>query len=190
VSVSYVPNADKIADFQISHAGQSEQADDSTFLPGSVLVHSIAASTVSDVVSKLNSLTMHTQRSLLESKVKEALQEELNQQVPGFFRITRVVVTNLNTDPSIEQSIRLVVQNEKRLEAMTSQEAIARKSAEIKVIEAHGIADSNAVINNSLTREYLQHETNIALQKFAENDGTKTVLIPANIPVSPLISTN
>jgi hypothetical protein len=190
VTVSYIPNSTQIAEFMTSHAGQSNVDNDGVVLPGTVLVHSIASSTVADEVSKLNSLTMHTQRSLLEANVMRELQKELNIQVPNFFRVTRVVVTNLNTDPSIEASIRKVVQNEKELEAMTSKEAIAQKAAEIRVVEAHGIADANAVINHSLTPEYLQHETNQALMAFAVNGGSKTIVIPANIPTTPLINTN
>lgn len=190
ISVSYIPNGTQVAEFVTNRKGQSSVGDGGLVQPGDIMVHSLAASTVSDVVSKLNSLTMHTKRALLEDQVKEALQKELNVQVPGFFRITRVVVTNLNTDPSIEDSIRLVVQNEKKLEAMTSLEAIARKQADIEVIRSQGIARANTTINNSLTREYLQHEANLAMMEFAKNGGTKTVLFPVNVPVAPLIQTN
>jgi hypothetical protein len=33
----------------------------------------------------------------------------------------------------------------------------------------------------------LQHESNLALQKFAEKGGTNTVVIPANMQTAPLI---
>ena len=45
---------------------------------------------------------------------------------------------------------------------------------------AKGIAEANAIINKSLTPEYLQHELNEALKKFAENEGG-VVVIPANM---------
>jgi prohibitin 1 len=58
------------------------------------------------------------------------------------------------------------------------------------VTEARGIAESNKIIAGSLTREYLQHEANQALLKFAESDNASTVILPAGMAVAPLISTN
>jgi hypothetical protein len=114
----------------------------------------------------------------------------LDKTDPGVFRITRVVVRAVITDPSIEESIRNAVANQKRLEAMEVQTQIAQKEAEIKVTEARGIAESNRIIAGSLTREYLQHEANQALLKFAESDNASTVILPAGMSVAPLINTN
>ena len=50
------------------------------------------------------------------------------------------------------------------------------------------IAKANQIINQSLTREYLQHESNLALHKFAEKGGTTTVVVPANMQTAPLIN--
>lgn len=62
--------------------------------------------------------------------------------------------------------------------------------AEIKVTEARGIAESNRIIAGSLTREYLQHEANQALLKFAEGDNASTVILPSGMNVTPLINAN
>ena len=48
------------------------------------------------------------------------------------------------------------------------------------------LAEANSIINESLTAEYLQHEINKALQKFADNDGS-VVVIPANMQGFDLI---
>ena len=91
-------------------------------------------------------------------------------------------------DPSIEASIRQAVANQKKLEAMAVQTEIAKKEADIRVTEARGIAESNRIISGSLTREYLQHEANQALMKFAEKDNTNTVVMPAGTSIAPLIN--
>jgi hypothetical protein len=96
------------------------------------------------------------------------------------FSIQRVVVRALNTDPSIEQSIQLAVQNQKKLEAKKIEVEIASKEADIEVAKAQGIARANQIINASLTAEYLQHEINMALAEFAKHEG-QTVVIPANM---------
>ncbi len=105
------------------------------------------------------------------------------------FTISRVVIRSVQTDPSIEQSIQQAVANQKKLEAMQVQTEIAKREAEIKVTEARGIAESNKIISGSLTREYLQHEANLALQKFAEKGNANTVIVPSGMAVTPLINT-
>jgi GGDEF domain-containing protein len=99
------------------------------------------------------------------------------------------VVRSIQTDASIEQSIQQAVANQKKLEAMQVQTEIAKREAEIKVTEAHGIAEANKIIAGSLTREYLQHEANQALFKFAEKGNSNTVVIPSGMSVTPLINT-
>ena len=51
---------------------------------------------------------------------------------------------------------------------------------EIEAIRADGIARANEIINKTLTTEYLQHELNLTLQKFAET-GANTIVVPANM---------
>ena len=116
----------------------------------------------------------------MQNSVLEELQTRLNQTDSGDIIITRVVVRALNTDPSIEAAIRDAVEAEKRLEAKQVQVEIAKKDAEIEIERAKGIAEANSIINSSLTAEYLQHEVNTALLRFADNDGS-IVVIPANM---------
>jgi regulator of protease activity HflC (stomatin/prohibitin superfamily) len=122
--------------------------------------------------------------------VQKYMQTELDKTDPGVFTVTRVVVRSVLTDPSIEESIRQAVANQKKLEAMTVQTEIAKREAEIRVTEAEGISKSNRIIAGSLTREYLQHEANQALLKFAEKGNTNTVVVPAGMSITPLVNTS
>ena len=63
---------------------------------------------------------------------------------------------------------------------------IAKKDAEIEIERAKGIAEANRIINSSLTAEYLQHEVNTALLRFADNEGS-VVVLPANMQGFDLI---
>jgi len=139
-----------------------------------------ARAAIYEQVSQIDSLQLHKQRGLLQSEVLDELQRRLNNSDPGDIMITRVVVRALNTDPSIEAAIRDAVEAEKRLEAKQVQVEIAKKDAEIEIERAKGIAEANNIINSSLTAEYLQHEVNTALLRFADNDGS-VVVIPANM---------
>jgi hypothetical protein len=93
----------------------------------------------------------------------------------------------LQTDAAIEQSIRSAVAAQKQLEQADINIRIANKNAEAEIAKAQGIAKANAIINHTLTREYLQHETNLVLQKFAEKGGASTVILPANMQAAPLV---
>jgi regulator of protease activity HflC (stomatin/prohibitin superfamily) len=102
--------------------------------------------------------------------------------------VTRVVIRSLTTDPAIEKAIQESVAAQKQLETTKQRIAIAEAEAQVEVKKAEGIAKANQIINQSLTREYLQHESNMALLKFAEKGGTTTVVLPANMQTAPLIN--
>jgi regulator of protease activity HflC (stomatin/prohibitin superfamily) len=191
ISVYYRAEANAVADLQAKYAGQAQRAEGAAYLlPAYQLVYRVARNAAYEQVAKVDSLVMHTRRDDLSSAMLDMMQKELDEADPGVFRVTRVVIRAVATDPSIEESIRNAVANQKKLEAMEVQTQIAEKEADIKVTEARGIAESNRIISGSLTREYLQHEANQALLKFAESGNTSTVIVPAGMSVAPLINTN
>jgi regulator of protease activity HflC (stomatin/prohibitin superfamily) len=191
ISVYYRAEAGAVADLFAKYSGQSVRLEDSKFLlPAYNLVYRVARNAAYEEVAKVDSLVMHTQRDALSTAMHENMQGELEAADPGVFKVTRVVIRAVATDPSIEESIRNAVANQKKLEAMEVQTRIAEKEAQIKVTEARGISESNRIISGSLTREYLQHEANLALLKFAESGNTSTVIVPAGMSVAPLINTN
>ncbi len=190
ITIYYRAEAQSIAELGAKYAGQSERSNEGYFLPAYNLVYRVARNTAYEEVARVDSLVMHTRRDELSSAIHESMQKELEESDPGVFKVTRVVIRAVATDPSIEQSIRDAVANQKKLEAMEVQTKIAQREAEIKVTEAKGIAESNRIISGSLTREYLQHEANQALLKFAQSGNTSTVIMPAGMNVAPLINVN
>lgn len=189
VSIYYRANPSQISELLVKYASQSARHADGYFMPAYELVWRIARNACYEEIAKLDSLVIHTQRDQLGAAIAHKLQEELDRTDKGVFTVTRVVVRSVQTDPSIEQSIQQAVANQKKLEAMQVQTEIAKKEADIKVTEARGIAESNRIISGSLTREYLQHEANQALVKFAEKGNSNTIVVPSGMTVAPLIST-
>lgn len=181
VTVFYKARSDQIADLYVKYANahQYDRESDSYF-PAYRLVFREARRAAYETVAGIDSLTMHKRREQIGDSVKTRLQESLDSNDPGVFEVTRVVIRSVLTDPSIEESIREAVANQKRLEAKQVMVEIERKNAEIEAIRAQGIADANEIINRTLTAEYLQHELNLTLQKFAET-GANTVVVPANM---------
>lgn len=189
ISIYYRAEAEKIAELQSKYANQSVRDEGSgIWLPAQGLVLRLVRNAAYEEVARVDSLVMHTKRDDIAEAIRKSVQAELEHNDPGVFQVTRVVIRAVVTDPSIEESIRAAVANQKKLEAMTIQTEIAKKEADIRVTEAEGIARANRIIADSLTREYLQHEANLALLKFAEKGNTNTVVVPANMSAAPLIS--
>ncbi len=181
VSVFYKADSGQIADLYVKYANahQYDRESDSYF-PAYRLVYREARRAAYETVAKIDSLTMHKKREQIGESIKARLQEALDGNDPAVFTVTRVVIRSVLTDPSIEESIREAVANQKRLEAKQVMVEIERKNAEIEAIRADGIARANEIINKTLTQEYLQHELNLTLQKFAET-GANTIVVPANM---------
>jgi len=179
VTVFYTAAQDRIAELTVKYAAADERGPEAWY-PAFGVVFREARGAIYDEVARVDSLVLHRQREQLQQNIQERLQSRLDSEDPGVFVISRVVVRALNTDPSIEQAIQLAVQNQKRLEAKKIEVEIAAKDAEIEIARAKGIAESNRIINSSLTAEYLQHEINKALAEFAKNGGS-AVVIPANM---------
>jgi regulator of protease activity HflC (stomatin/prohibitin superfamily) len=178
-----------IAELYVKYAARHAKADGSReFFPAYQLVQGIARNVIYEEASKMESLVMHTKRDEMAAAVRRGIQAELDQNDKAVFTITRVVVRALSTDPAIEKAIQESVAAQKQLETTRQRIQIAEAEAQVEVKKAEGIAKANQIINQSLTREYLQHESNLALMKFADKGGATTVVIPANMQTAPLIS--
>lgn len=62
---------------------------------------------------------------------------------------------------------------------------VQEQKAQIKVAEAHGIAESQTIINGTLTPQYLQHE---AIQA-QESQSNKIIYVPSGNQGIPLVQT-
>lgn len=189
VTVYYRVMPGSVADLYVKYAGQHTRDEGSrVYLPAYALLQRVARNAIYQQASNIDSLVMHTQREELALAVRKSLQGELDANDKGVFQITRVVIRSLTTDPAIEKAIQDSVAAQKQLETTKQRIAIAEAEAQVEVKKAEGIARANQIINQSLTREYLQHESNLALLKFAEKGGTTTVVLPANMQTAPLIN--
>lgn len=179
VTVYYNAAPNAIADLMVKYANASQPAPEA-ILPAYGIVYREARGVIYEEIAKVDSLQLHRMRDALQSAIQDRLQARLEARDGDALHVSRVVVRALNTDPSIEASIREAVANQKKLEAKQISVDIAKKDAEIEIERARGIAEANKIINASLTAQYLQHEINVALQSFAENDG-QLVVMPANM---------
>jgi regulator of protease activity HflC (stomatin/prohibitin superfamily) len=179
ISVYYKVAPEAVAEMLVKYAAAYAEGPEA-LLPAYGVVFREGRDVIYQEVTKIDSLELHRNRDALRDGITSNLQVKLDQKDPDVFTITRVAVRALNTDPTIEAAIQQAVQAQKRLEAKRVEVEIANKDAEIEIARAKGIAEANAIINESLTPEYLQHELNEALKMFAENEGD-VVVIPANM---------
>ena len=189
LSIYYRVEPDKVAETMVKYSNGSRYEGGVAY-PGYNVVFREARRAIYETVSKLESLSIHRERDIIAVNVQELLQQVLDSDNEGAFTVTRVVVRAITTDPGIEESIKAAIANQKKLEAKQIEVQIAEKDAEIEIARARGLAEANRIIDESLTESYLQHEQNIALQKFAENGSNHTIVMPAsmggaNLLISP-----
>lgn len=200
VSIYYKADASLAADMLVQFSGQTvyperifKREDGSDVLveytevraPAYLLVRGIAREAVYNAVADEESLSVHLNREKLAERIKETLQTRLSDAAKGL-TVTRVVIRQTMTDPSIEQSIHEAVANQKRLEAKKVQVEIAEKDAEIEITRAKGLAEAQRIISGTLTREYLTHQRNEALKIAAEKGTLTTLVVPEGS--APLLS--
>lgn len=178
VSVFYKVNPGAVADLGIKYSGMSVHAN-GYWYPSFGLVERIARGSVYDAVTKVDSLTMHTKRSELETMIRESVQRELDSSDKDVFQITKVIIRQLTTDRALEQAIQQAVQVEKQIEAKENQIKLAKAEAERLRVEAQGTAAANTILANSLTDQFLRYKSIEAQRDFAKQ-GTHTVLLPSN----------
>lgn len=178
--VYYQTAPDKVADLfvekQNQHAWDKEAGNN---LPGYRLVHALARGAAYDAIAQHDSLTIHSNRNVIEQEVRTRIQDDLEHAAPGTFVITRVVVRQVLTDPSIEEAIRRSVAVDKEVEAKNKEVALATAEAKRKAEEAKGIAEYNRKVAESLTPNLLQYKALEVQEKFA-GQGTHTVIMPQN----------
>ncbi len=187
VRLYYTTVGSKVPGLVVKYSGQHLKGDHG-YLPAGGLVYAVAVNAISEEVAKIDSLTIHQNRDAISHDVIKNVQASLDATDPGTFKITRVLVQKVLTDPTIEASIQQAVANQKILESKKILVETAKQDALITVANAEGIAKAQGIINQTLTREYLQHEQNTALLAFANKGGTNTVLMPYGSGAAPLIN--
>jgi hypothetical protein len=180
ISVFYTINPAKVADMEIKYAGMTAVAEDGSLYPQFNLVSRYVRGAVYDVIgSKFDSLTIHNKRNDVELDIMKEIQTGLDASDKGVFTITKVVVRKVDTDKSLEESIRNSVRVQKEIEQKTQQVALATSEAERLRVEALGQAAANTIIANSITPQLIELRRIETMAYFAK-EGTHTVIMPTD----------
>lgn len=139
----------------------------------STLINTYTNSTIDDVATSKDKESMYSDEGRVE--IVKAVKEKLNSELSDYAIISQVVFEDITLPESITGAIQAQQAELEKIKQKENEKLVAEKQADIKRIEAQGIADANRIIQSSLTREYLQYE---AIQKF--NPTAEKIYIPTN----------
>lgn len=146
LEVYYSVDKGKIADLNLKYANRNafDNGKD-VWLPAYDLVKSIARNSTYSQIGQTDSLDINKSRDAIAMAILNEAQSKLDASDPGVFTITKVIIRNVQVDPSIQDSIKINVAKDKELEAAKKQESIAT-----------AIARANAALDKSLTPAILE----------------------------------
>lgn len=142
VTVYYTINPAAVSDIYIKYQNSTVQSPDGVYYPAYQLIHNLARSAANDAVSKFPSMQLNEKRLELENNIMASLQSELDTAERGVFTVDRVNVTNIITDPTVEQSIQRIADTENQKIIARNQLEIAKTQAEEYKIRSESITES------------------------------------------------
>lgn len=96
------------------------------------------------------------------------------------FTCERALLRNVILPAKITAAINEKLSAEQESQKMEFVLSKAKKEAEVKVVEAKGIAEAQKIINRTLTTNYLQHEAITIYKDLANSENTTFVIMPTS----------
>ena len=94
--------------------------------------------------------------------------------------LERVQLRNVTPPKKVREAIEAKIAAEQETQRMEFVLQKAKKEAEVRIVEAKGIAEAQRIINQTLTKNYLQHEAIQAYTKLAGSPNTTFVIMPTS----------
>ncbi|KKT80848.1 MAG: hypothetical protein A3B99_05310 [Candidatus Yanofskybacteria bacterium RIFCSPHIGHO2_02_FULL_44_12b] len=132
-----------------------------------------------DEVQKHNGLEVKDNITSIGQAIEKRIRA-ITDKTP--FELSSVVVGNIQYPQEVSDAVANKLATTQLLERKTTEIEIEKKDKEKRVIQAQGIAQAMAIIQQQLTGQYLQHEA-IEAQKLMVNSPNNTVVY---IPVGPM----
>lgn len=163
IEIFYKVTCDQNAEQHLKYSNRTA-ADGSVHYAGYYLVRSLGREAAYSAVARYDSLQVHKNREAIGAAILAETQKQLDADDPGVYTVTKVIIRNATTDPSVEKSILLAVQKDKELEAVTKQ---------VQILEQQALA--NAQLQVSLTPEILTQQYLEVLGTAAESGNLQLV---------------
>ena len=118
-----------------------------------------------------------TKRAEVTKKMKEAISNNIRSK--GVI-LKDFLIREVRLPDMVDRTIQLKISAQQEADAMEFKKLKAQKEAEIKIIEAKGLAKAQRIINSTLSPNYLQHEAIMAYEKLAGSSNTTFVILPTS----------
>ena len=126
--------------------------------------------------------------SFKREDVRLAIEKELsNDFISKGVILEKVQLRNVTLPLRVTDAIEKKLQADQEAQQMEFVLKKAQKEAEVKIIEATGLAEAQRIINTSLTDKYLQHEAIQAQAKMADSPNHTQIYIPVGNNGIPLV---
>jgi regulator of protease activity HflC (stomatin/prohibitin superfamily) len=133
---------------------------------------------IRDVMSKYDSEQIYSsKREIIALEVEETLRKELK---PKGILIDKFLVRAIDLPETVDAAIQAKITAQQEAAAMEYRQLKAKQEAEIKIIEAKGLAEAQSIINSTLSPAYLQHEAIQNYKELATSPNTTFVIMPTN----------
>ena len=108
---------------------------------------------------------------------------------PAYNRYQIQKNNNITRQQALLNEQNIIQVNEIQIKQTEQLVQVEQQKADIKVVEATGIAKAQSIINSSLTDKYLQHEAIQAQAAMVNSPNHTTVYIPSGQNGIPLVKT-
>lgn len=178
---------------QPADAQQIYQVLGSTDIYMEKLVRPSIRTAIRDVSSRyIAADLMSSARTQAEKDIQVALDQIFREYFKGKniavgIICERVLLRNVQPPATLKAAIEDKLSKQQQRDAMQFVLETEKAKAEQKVIEAHGLADSQAIINKTLTPEYLQWKYIETLGGLVNSPNNTIVVLPFDQKLTPMI---
>ena len=170
-TVWYNIDKNKVVDIYVQYAKTLGE------LESKILLSSLRTA-IRNIVSKYSSEEVYSsKREQVSNEIEKALRQDV---LATGLLINKFLIRSIRLPEEIDKAIQLKISAQQEAEAMQYKKAKATQEAEIKIIEAQGLAKAQQIINSTLTPYYLQHEAIQAYSKLAGSPNTTFVILPTS----------
>ena len=142
------------------------------------IVRPAVRTVIRDITSRFTTEDIYSEK---RPQVTAAIQEDTEKMLEERGIICeKVLVRNVALPDKVRDAIDAKLAAEQEALKMEFVLKKAEKEAEVKVVEARGIAQAQQIINRTLTTKYLQHEAIQAYRALAGSPNTTFIIMPTS----------
>ena len=141
------------------------------------IINPALQSSVREACSIMDWDTLSTHREKLREEIAKRLKELVDEK--GFI-ISNVMINDIQPPQKIKDAVMAKLQAQQEVMQMQFEQEKAKKEAQIKVIDAEGIAKAQEIIQKRLTPLYVQYFAIQSYRLLANSKNTTFVIMPTS----------